>query len=276
MDIGSAVQAIIYGIIEGLTEFLPISSTGHLILAERWVGFLGGNEAFTNDFIIIIQLGAILAVAVYFRKELYEITKGFAARGGNKHPALGLCLAVLPIAVLGLLFRSTIKEHFFSSELVAAALIAGGIAIFIIWRVTKRDRITSWADVTYRTAILIGLFQALSLVPGVSRAGATIMGGFLLGMSVTAAVEYSFLLSILTMTAATGYEVAQMAAGDGAANMPDGAIAMLIVGFAVSFLVALGVVAFLMRFIKKHSFDIFAYYRVALGAAILLLLFLRR
>lgn len=243
-------DAIILGIVEGLTEFLPVSSTGHLILASEFLQL--PETEFLKTFQVAIQLGAILAVvALYFRKLFleWEIMKRIA-------------VALLPALGIGFLFYASIRRLFESEMTVVAALFIGGI-IIILFEVLRKDKegtIEDLATLPYRKAFYIGAFQAISVIPGVSRAGATILGGLLLGMKRTAIVEFSFLLAVPTMAAATGLELLKNASLFSTADFH-----LLLVGFVVSFLVALAAITFLLRFVKTHTFISFGIYRIALA-----------
>ena len=243
-------DAIILGIVEGLTEFLPVSSTGHLILASKFLHL--PETEFLKTFQIAIQLGAILAVvALYFRKLFleWEIMKRIA-------------VALLPALGIGFLFYASIRRLFESEMTVVAALFIGGI-IIVLFEVFHKDKEGSFEDLAtlpYRTTFFIGAFQAVSVIPGVSRAAATILGGLWLGMKRTAIVEFSFLLAVPTMAAATGLDLLKHASLFSTADFH-----LLLVGFVVSFLVALVAIKFLLRFVKTHTFTSFGIYRMVVA-----------
>ncbi|OGX08617.1 MAG: undecaprenyl-diphosphatase UppP [Omnitrophica WOR_2 bacterium GWA2_47_8] len=245
MDI---VQAFILGIVEGITEFLPISSTGHLILATRLLGI--PQSEFTKSFEIIIQLGAILAVVVLYWKSLlldHEVLKRVIG-------------AFIPTAVLGLLFYKTIKKFILANhDVVLWSLFLGGIVliVFEIFYKENKKPLQEIRELSYKDAFFIGLFQSLALVPGVSRAGATIIGGLLLGLQRRMIVEFSFLLAVPTMLAATGMELVKNIHAFSADQM-----AALAIGFIVSFFTAILSIRFLLSFIKKNNFISFGVYRI--------------
>jgi undecaprenyl-diphosphatase len=259
------VAAVVLGLVEGVTEFIPVSSTGHLIVASAWLGRTG--EA-AKTFDIFIQLGAILAIVWLYRARL--ATAVFAARRdrASRQFLLNLVVAFLPAAIVGFLAHDWIKEHLFRVPVVAAALVAGGLAILLIERYRPPERIREADAVPPRTALGIGLAQVLSLVPGTSRSGATILGGYVLGLSRRAATEFSFFLAIPVMFAATLYDLLTSAGSLTPADAPAFAV-----GFVVSFLSALVVVKGFLHYVSRHSFTAFAWYRIVFGA---LLLFLAR
>jgi undecaprenyl-diphosphatase len=270
------LRAIILGVVEGLTEFLPISSTGHMILVMPLLGIHEGDPAFpfwNGAFDIFIQLGAILAVAIYFWRRLWRLTFKPAGASWTDHILFKLFIAFLPAAVVGLLAADFIEKKLKNPLVVAAALVAGGVAILIIERVVRRYSVNDAAATPPSRAVGVGLFQCLSMIPGTSRSAATIMGGLTLGMSPVAAAEFSFFLAIPTMFAAGVYSLLKHALkGD---IHPD-QIGPLAVGFVVSFIVAWVVVAGFMRFIQTHKFTVFAIYRIVLGAVVLAWIFLNR
>ncbi len=260
LDVG---RSFILGIVEGVTEFLPISSTGHLIVAGDLLAFTGDKAKVFN---IFIQLGAILAVVWYYRERIMAVVCGVGS--GETNRFLGnLFVAFIPVAVVGLLIHSWIKEYLFSPVTVAGALIAGGILILIIERSTRVVRITDLESIPLRLAFVIGLAQVLSLVPGVSRAGATIMGGLVVGFDRKTATEFSFFLAIPTMFAATSYDLLKNIGGLDVSDLP-----VFATGFVLAFISALVVIKALLRFIARHDFTLFAYYRIVFGIIVLLLL----
>lgn len=249
-------HAIILGIVEGLTEFLPISSTGHLILASELLKI--PETEFLKSFEVMIQLGAILAVvALYWRKLLLD--RAVMER---------IVVALIPALGVGYLFYSSIRRMLGSETVVLWSLLIGGILIILIesFQKGKEGNVEDVALMSHKTAFFIGLFQALSVIPGLSRAGATIMGGLLLGVKRTAIVEFSFLLAVPTMAAATGYDFLK----NGAQFSSDD-IGLLAVGFVTSFIVALAAIKFFLRFVSTHTFVPFGIYRIV--AAILFFLF---
>lgn len=243
-------DAIILGVVEGLTEFLPISSTGHLILSAQILDL--PTTQFLSTFEVVIQLGAILAVVVlYFQRLLRDWEM-------NKRLLVGL----LPALVVGGLFYPYIKGLFASSMTVAVSLIVGGILIIgaEYFQQKKEKTVTDLSQISYRTAFLVGLFQALAVIPGVSRAGATIMGGLLLGMERTVIVEFSFLLAVPTMIAASSKDLYE---SFGLLTASD--FGILSVGFVTAFIVALVTIKFLIRFVQTHTFIPFGVYRIVVG-----------
>jgi undecaprenyl-diphosphatase len=259
------IDSIILGIVEGLTEFLPVSSTGHLIIVSD---LLGDNGEKGKVFDIVIQLGAILAVCWEFRVRLMKAFSGIASDPVQQRFAMNLFVAFLPAAIVGLLFQKAIKAHLFNPMSVAIALIAGAIAIFVIerWyaRYAAAPRVNNMDDMTWKDSLKVGLAQVLALIPGTSRSGATIMGGMVFGLSRQVATEFSFFLAIPIMFAATGYELfknrALLTADD---------LTSIAVGFVVSFVFALIAVKGLIRYVAHHDFKAFAWYRIALGIAVL-------
>ena len=257
--------AAILGILEGLTEFIPVSSTGHLIIAGELLHFnqiLGDERA--GLFEVVIQLGAILAVGVYFRERL--TTAVFAS---NLHSGAGrlrthLFVAFIPAVVVGFLLHDVIKEYLFTPIVVSSALVIGGLFIMYIERWPKRRGEKPLDEMTTKHAWIVGLSQVLSLIPGVSRSGATIIGGMLGGMTRPAATEFSFLLSFPIMVAASGYDLLKYR------KILDSTILIPIaVGFVTAFISAWVVVAWLIRFVQRHSFFGFGIYRVIIGLLLL-------
>jgi len=263
------ITLVILGIVEGITEFLPISSTGHLIIINEFTGFTG---PFAKMFDVVIQLGAILAVVVYYRRRLfYPLVSG---DGAERRRSLSLwtkaVVGVVPALILGYLFGKQVQALLFNPHVVAAALIAGGVVLIVIEKTKKNVTINEVEDLDYKTVLLVGLIQCLAMVPGTSRSAATIIGAMVLGASRTAAAEYSFFLAIPTMAAASAYMVIQ----NGAA-MSGAEAVQLSVGFVVSFITAYLVIAAFIRFISRHDFVPFGVYRIALGIAVLAYFLLR-
>lgn len=262
------IQAIILGIIEGLTEFLPISSTGHLIVAEEAIHYKDTAEIFT----VVIQSGAILAVIWFYRKDLVEKTKGlFKGNKADRRFWTAWIAATIPAGLTGFLLQDTISRYAVATT-VGIALIAGGIAIWLIetYHKAKPPAKTAQFDSLSQTqAIKIGLYQMLALIPGVSRSGATIMGGLLSGLDRVTATAFSFYLSIPILLAAGAY---QLITGRNELGTVDGGGAALIVGIISAFITALIAIKWLLRYVSRHDFKIFAYYRIGLGIIILLAL----
>ena len=261
LEYAPLLKAVILGIVEGLTEFLPISSTGHLILAGELLDF---NDEKGKAFLIVIQIGAMLAVMWQYRVRFLGLAVGLLSRRDDQVFVAKLFVAFLPAAIVGLLLGDLIKAYLFGSVPVALALIVGAIVILVVERFYKSWRIDSVDEMTWRDALLVGIAQCFALFPGVSRAGATIIGGMLCGLSRRAATEFSFFLAVPTLIAAGGYDLLkhreEFAAGDAA---------VLAVGLIVSFVAALICVRWLLRYVAGHNFNIFAWYRIVLGAIIL-------
>ena len=264
MPLDPLLDALILGVVEGLTEFLPVSSTGHLILVSD---LLGVNDEKGKVFDIVIQLGAILAVCWEYRGRFARAFSGLATDRVQQRFAANLAIAFAPAALLGLAFQSKIKAYLFNPVSVAVALVLGALAIFAIERWYERHgapRITRVDDMDWKDALKVGFAQCLSLVPGTSRSGATIMGGMLFGLSREAATEFSFFLAVPIMFAATGYQLVKY---HDLLTVAD--LLPFAVGFVVSFVSALIAVRALIRYVARHDFRAFAWYRIALGAAVL-------
>lgn len=263
------IKAVILGIVEGLTEFLPVSSTGHLILVNEFVDFTG---SFAKMFDIIIQLGAILSVVVYFWHKLFPFGSGktLKERAETWDIWKKTIVGVLPAILIGAALGKQIEEKLFNPVTVALALLIGGIILILIERGKTQGKITSIAQLSYKTAFFIGLIQCLAMIPGTSRSAATIIGAMLLGASRVVAAEYSFFLAIPTLFAASAYSLVKTGF-----NLNAGQIQLLAIGFIVSFLVAWLVIAGFMRFISKRDFKAFGYYRIVLGVLIILYFFIK-
>jgi undecaprenyl-diphosphatase len=261
MDTLLLLKALILGIVEGLTEFLPVSSTGHLILVGDLLNF---NNERGKLFEIVIQSGAILAVCWEYRKKLAHVLLGLPFNREAQRFVLNLVVAFLPLAILGLAFGKTIKAHLFQPVPVALAFILG--AFVILWAERRPHRITieSVEDIGLSDALKLGLAQAFALIPGTSRSGATIIGGLLFGLSRKAATEFSFFLAIPTLIVATAY---QFYKERDLLNMDD--LAMWSTGFVSAFISAFICVRWLLRYISKHDFTLFAWYRIIFGIAII-------
>jgi undecaprenyl-diphosphatase len=264
--------ALILGIVEGVTEFIPVSSTGHLILATELLGFDANRWAAFN---VIIQLGAILAIVVLYWRTFWAVLEGMLKGSAMSWRFVrNIAIAFTPSAVLGLLLINQIERLLGNALVVAVALIVGGIVILIIERLTKPGEIVGVAEMPMGKVLGIGLIQCLSMIPGVSRSGATILGGLSLGVERRTAAEFSFFLAIPTMVGATTLQLAkhheELLAG--ASGVGFGAVA---VGFVTSFVVAIVVVKAFVHYISRHGFAPFAWYRIAVGAAALLWLTMR-
>ena len=266
------LKAVVFGVVEGITEWLPVSSTGHLILLNE-IPFLTLNvsEAFSEMFDVVIQLGAIFAVIVLFFHKLNPFSPKKSSRQKNATWILWfkVIVAVVPSAVLGLLLDDWFEAHFYNYVVVAAALIIYGVAfIYVEWmHQGKQYAIRKVEQIDWKTALLIGAFQCLALIPGTSRSGSTILGGIMLGVSRGAASEFSFFLAIPTMLGASFLKVVKFLLEGNSATGTE--IAVLIVGSVVSFIVSLVVIRSLMQYVRKHSFSSFGIYRIILGALVL-------
>jgi undecaprenyl-diphosphatase len=261
LDTALLLKALVLGIVEGVTEFLPISSTGHLIIVEQLLNF---DDEKGKVFEIVIQLPAILAVCWAYRQRLTETIAGLATQLPARRVVLNLFIAFLPAAVLGLLFSKAIKAHLFYPVPVAIAFIVGGLVI--LWAERRQHTVTinNVDAMTWKDALKVGFAQALALIPGTSRSGATIIGGLFFGMSRQAATEFSFFLAIPTMFAATFYELFK---NRDLLSMSD--LPVFLVGGTASFICALFAVKALLRFISNHDFSAFAWYRIVFGVMVL-------
>lgn len=273
------LKSVIFGIIEGITEWLPISSTGHLILAEQFIKFKEVSPEFWNMFQVVIQFGAILAVVVIYIKQIWPFTKdkekaikrtGILSIFNKKIMNLWgkILVACIPAAIIGLLFDEVFEELFYNPVCIAIALIVFGIAFIVIenWNKKRKGKLKETDnEITYKDAIIIGIFQLLAAIfPGTSRSGATIIGGLLIGLSRPNAAEFTFYLAIPTMLGASLLKLVKFGLGFTGIE-----IAVLLVGMLVSFLVSIAVIKFLMSYIKKHDFKVFGYYRIILGIIVL-------
>ncbi len=262
MDPALLLKALILGIVEGLTEFLPISSTGHLIIVGSLLDY---TDEQSKVFKIVIQLGAILAVCWDFRERIGKVLSGLTKDPVQQRFASLLIVGFMPAAILGLMFHSTIKTYLFNPLTVAGALIAGGFLILYIERKAYHPTIHSVDEMSWRDALKVGFAQAMAMFPGVSRSGATIMGGLIFGLSRKTATEFSFFLAIPTMFAATIYDVAKNRELLHMADLP-----VFAVGFVASFVAAMLTVKALLRYVSSHDFTVFAWYRIVFGFVILL------
>lgn len=272
MNFFDIIIAVILGLVEGITEWLPISSTGHMILVNQFLSFSDKN--FQEMFLVVVQLGAILAVVLVFWERIWPFN--FQSKK-NGEPFVNMqimqlwfkiIVACLPAAVVGVLFDDLIDEMFYNAIVVAGALIIYGVLFIIIekWNKGRRPVIGTVAEIGYNTAIMIGIFQLLAaIVPGTSRSGATILGALLIGVSRGAAAEFTFYLAIPVMFGASLLKVVKSGLNFGTIG-----IVALVVGMAVAFFVSLFAIKFLMSYIRKHDFTVFGYYRIALGIIVLL------
>lgn len=255
------ISALILGIVEGLTEFLPVSSTGHLILAGQLLGF---NDDKGKVFEIVIQFAAILAVVWEYRARLFHAVFTITKEAKSRQLAINLVVAFLPSAILGFLFLKQIKAYLFNPFVVATAFIVGGLLILRAERREHTIKAETIDDMTWQDALKVGFAQALAMIPGTSRSGATIIGGLFFGLSRLAAAEFSFFLAIPTMFAATLYDVYKHRDLFSAED-----ISLFAVGSTVSFISAFFAVRGLIRFISRHDFTVFAWYRIAFGILVL-------
>ena len=281
------LKAILFGIVEGVTEWLPISSTGHLILLNEFVN-LNMSDEFRSMFDVVIQLGAILAVIVLFFHKLNPFAPSKSVREKNQTWSLWfkVIVAIIPSGIVGVLFDDWMDEHLHNAIVVAIMLIVYGIAFIVVerrntrgtfQRVSTKDgprvsrlkdnKVNNVYDITYRTALIIGLFQCLSLIPGTSRSGSTILGAILIGVGRAAGAEFSFFMAIPTMLGASAIKGLKFILSGVAATGTE--IAVLIVGCIVSFIVSLAVIRGLMEYVRKHSFSAFGVYRIVLGVLVL-------
>lgn len=274
MDFIELLKVIFLGIVEGITEWLPVSSTGHLILVEEFIK-LNVSEAFWEMFMVVIQLGAIMAVVVLYFKELWPFQNQKKAKGALERYVktdkmimwFKIVVSCIPSIVIGLPFNDFIEAHFNNYLVVSIMLIVYGIFFILIENYNKKRTasINSVVEIGWKTAFLIGVFQLLAVIPGTSRSGATIIGGILLGTSRTVAAEYTFFLAIPTMFGASLLKFVKFGL-----NFTGTEAIILIVGTLVSFVVSILAIKFLMGYIKKHDFKVFGWYRIALGIVVLL------
>lgn len=261
------LKTILIGIVEGITEWLPVSSTGHMILLEEFI-HLNMTEEFMEMFNVVIQLGAILAVVVLFFPKLWPFTtkdKGWIKKD-TWMMWFKVVVAVLPAGILGVLFDDILDEMFYNYQTVAVTLIVYGVLFIVVenWNKGRRPRIRTMNDMTFQTAFLIGMFQVLSLIPGTSRSGATILGAIILGCSRYIAAEFSFFLAIPVMFGASLLKLLKFG------FVLEGAeIVILLVGMVSAFIVSMVSIKFLMGYVKKHNFKFFGYYRIILGIIVL-------
>lgn len=273
------LKAVLFGIVEGITEWLPISSTGHMILLDEFVK-LDVSPEFWEMFLVVIQLGAILAVVILFWNQIWPFGKKNNAHPAAKEGLLSYCrkdtftmwfkivVACLPAAVVGLLFDEFFESLFYNGVCVAIALIVFGIGFIVIENKNKgaSSKINSLSEITYQTALIIGMFQLIAAIfPGTSRSGATILGALLIGVSRTVAAEFTFFLAIPVMLGASLLKMVKFGF-----NFSGNEVMILITGMVTAFLVSVIVIRFLMGYIKKHDFKVFGWYRIVLGLIVLL------
>ena len=264
------LKVILLGIVEGITEWLPISSTGHLILVDEFVK-LGASEAFKEMFNVVIQLGAIMAVVVLYFNKLNPFSKKKSKKERVETVQLWMkvVVACIPAAVLGILFDDWMEAHLHNYIVVSLMLVLYGVLFILVenWNKGNSAKVTKLSELSYQTALIIGAFQVLSLIPGTSRSGATILGALLIGVSRYVAAEFTFFLAIPVMFGASGLKILKFVMeGGGFTGMEA---AMLIVGCVVAFFVSVLAIKFLMGYIKKNDFKVFGYYRIVLGVLVL-------
>lgn len=276
MDFLEIVKVIFLGIVEGITEWLPISSTGHMLLVDEFITLNAVDDEFKEMFFILIQLGAIFAVILLFWNKMWP----FQWKDKSKPVIIKdtfsvwfkVVVACIPGAIVTILFDDYVEAHFQTPAVIAAALIIYGIAFIVIekWNKTKTPKVETLADITYKTALLIGLFQVLSIIPGTSRSGATIIGALLIGVSRVAAAEFTFFLAVPVMLGMSALKLLKFGF-----DFNGTEIAVLVLGMATAFVVSVLVIKFLMSYIKKKDFTVFGWYRIALGAVIVVYMLLK-
>lgn len=271
LDFIELVKTVILGVVEGLTEWLPISSTGHMILVDEFIK-LNVSQAFMDMFLVVIQLGAILAVVVLNFEKLNPFSSWKTRREKKQTFQLWykVLVACVPAAVIGLMFNDFMEEHFMTAEVVAGTLIFYGIMFILVenYNKNRRPQITDLSELDYKTALIIGMFQVLSLVPGTSRSGSTILGGILFGTSRYVAAEFTFFLAIPVMFGASLLKMLKFGF-----HYTGSEILILIVGMATAFVVSVMSIKFLLRYIKSNDFKAFGWYRIALGIVVIAYLF---
>ncbi len=264
-----AIKAIIIGIVEGITEWLPISSTGHMILVDEFIN-LKVSDAFMELFLVVIQLGAILAVPVVFWDKINPFSKKKTKEEKKITWSMWskVFVGVIPAAILGVIFDDLLDKYLYNYVVVSIALIVYGIAFIIVERLNRNKsfRVNDISELTYKDALKIGAFQVLSLIPGTSRSGSTILGGIMTGVSRTVSAEFSFFMAIPVMLGASLLKAVKFITEGFKAT--SGEIWLLIIGIAVSFIVSFITIKFLMEFVKRHSFSVFGIYRIILGACV--------
>lgn len=270
MKLIEILKVVFLGIVEGITEWLPISSTGHMLLVDQFLQ-LEASEAFKEMFFVVIQLGAILAVVLLFWNKMFPFQWKDKSRPFVRKDVFSLwfkvVVACIPGAVVTLLFDDYIEAHLHTPIVIAAALIFYGVAFLVIenWNKARTPVVQTLSDITYKTAFIIGLFQVLSIIPGTSRSGATILGALLIGVSRVAAAEFTFFLAVPVMFGLSAIKLVKFGLA-----FTTTELFLLVVGSLVAFLVSVLVIKFLMAFIKRHDFKVFGRYRIVLGVAVIL------
>lgn len=273
MELIEILKVVILGIIQGITEWLPISSTGHMILADTFL-HLQQPKDFMDMFYVVIQLGSILAVVVLYFNKLnpFSRAKSRAERLSTFQLWFKVIVAILPIGVIGLLVDDWVTEHFYTPTVIAIALIFYGVLFILLEKRNHRvkPRIRNFEQLSYRTAVCIGILQLLAIIPGTSRSGSTILGAMLLSCSRFVATEFSFFMAIPVMFGASGYKILKFILKTGLASITGFQWGLLLIGSLVAFVVSLFAIKFLMNFIRKHDFTAFGWYRIMLGIIVIL------
>jgi undecaprenyl-diphosphatase len=276
LELIEILKAFFLGIVEGITEWLPISSTGHMLLVDEFVK-LNVDESFKEMFFFVIQLGAILAVVVIFWKKMWPFKRKNTDDGVNLPGSIlkkdiwsiwfKVVVACIPGAVVTIAFDDFIEEHLHTPIVIAITLIVYGVLFIVVerWNRTREPAVNTLSDITYKTAFIIGLFQVLSIIPGTSRSGSTIIGALLIGVSRVAAAEFTFFLAVPVMFGMSALKMIKLGFA-----MTSFEAVILITGMVVAFVVSLIVIKFLMGYIKKHDFQIFGWYRIVLGTVVLM------
>lgn len=263
------LKVIFLGIVEGITEWLPISSTGHMLLVDEFIS-LNARDAFKEMFFVVIQLGAILAVVTIFWNKMWPFQLKDKTQPVMKKDTWSMwfktVVACIPGAIVTLLFDNYIEAHLHTAVVISIALIFYGVAFIVIenWNKTRTPKVETLNDITYKTAFLIGMFQVLSIIPGTSRSGATIIGALLIGVSRVAAAEFTFFLAVPVMFGLSALKLIKFGL-----SFTGSELAILIIGCVVAYLVSIVVIKFLMSYIKKHDFKVFGWYRIVLGVIVL-------
>ena len=273
MELIEILKVVILGIIQGITEWLPISSTGHMILADTFLQ-LQQPKDFMDMFYVVVQLGSILAVVVLYFNKLnpFSRAKSRAERLSTFQLWFKVIVAILPIGVIGLLVDDWVTEHFYTPTVIAIALIFYGVLFILLEKRNHRvkPRIRNFEQLSYRTAVCIGILQLLAIIPGTSRSGSTILGAMLLSCSRFVATEFSFFMAIPVMFGASGYKILKFILKTGLASITGFQWGLLLIGSLVAFVVSLFAIKFLMNFIRKHDFTAFGWYRIVLGIIVIL------
>lgn len=270
LELIEILKVIFLGIVEGITEWLPISSTGHMLLVDEFIQ-MNVSDEFKEMFFVVIQLGAILAVVVLFWQKMWPFQMKDKSKPVVKKDTFSMwfkvVVACIPGAVVTILFDDFIEEHLHTPVVIALTLIIYGIAFIVIerWNKNRTPKTKELSDITYRTAFLIGLFQVLSIIPGTSRSGSTIIGGLVIGVSRVAAAEFTFFLAVPVMFGLSALKMLKFGF-----TYTSTEVAVLLIGTVVAFVVSILVIKFLMSYIKKHDFQIFGWYRIVLGIIVLL------